>query len=78
MRFARIEIHFATKDDEDRDRTVTIKPGGDIQGILLNPSKPPRDRIPPAIAKDNPDLVNIEDGDGPGVCYMIDGTLHCW
>ena len=71
----RIEVHFNTKKGP---KTVIIGRTTKIQGILFNPSKPPRDSIPKEIVDAQPDLASIEAGDGPGVCYMIDGTLHCW
>ena len=71
----RIEVHFETKKGP---KTVIIERGSKIQGILFTPSKPPRDSIPREIAEAQPDLASVEVGDGPGVCYMIDGTLHCW
>ena len=73
---ARIEVHFETKDG--KKLKVLIVPNQGIQGILLNPLNPPRDRVPVKLAQAQPELASVELGDGPGVCYMIDGTLHCW
>jgi len=72
---ARIEVHFTTKDE--KEHVVVIKANGRVDAIMLRPAKPPRDPIPAQIISSD-DLREVKIGDGPGVCYMIDGTLHCW
>ena len=76
----RIEVHFTTKDNDGKtlEHVVRINAGSKVEAIMLKPSKQPTDSIPSEIAKAQPELASIAGGDGPGVCYMIDGSLQCW
>lgn len=70
----RIIVEFTTKDK--RPHKVVITEDMKVDSIRLNPSRPADDPIPNAFRNQDLDTVSI--GDGPGVCYMIDGVLHCW
>jgi hypothetical protein len=73
---ARIEVHFTT--GAGKEHVVVIKANSKVDAIMLRPSKPPTDSIPSELAQAQPELASIAVGDGPGVCYMIDGSLQCW
>ena len=75
MKFERIEIHFKTRNNEDR--TVIISRNTEVRGILLDRNEPPQPEIPKAKGMK---LAGgeVDPGDGPGVCYDVGGELQCW
>jgi hypothetical protein len=55
---------------------VVVKRGSKISAIILNGPALPDAPVPPA-----PEFQVVSDlgpGEGPFVCYEINGQLHCW
>jgi len=80
-KFTRIEVHFTTRDG---DRTAVVVSDEHVQAIFLGGSESqflprPKERRPPP-QRDVKVVPNatIDIDDGPQVCYLIDGVLHCW
>lgn len=84
-RFNRIEVHFDTA--KGRHRAIVLPDGANVQAIFLGkaesqflPGMEAKHRIPPkeavSVTPDIPDTEALVDG--PGVCYLINGELHCW
>ena len=80
-KFTKIEVHFTTKNG---DRTAVVVSDEHVEAIFLGGSEskflpPPQGKRPPpkrdvkVIPNDDVALV-----DGPQVCYLVDGVLHCW
>ena len=72
-RFTSIEIHFPAAGG---NRTVILKDDGNVQGIFLNGKVPPKASRPHGLQIEG--NLKVDDGDGPQVCYLIDGVLECW
>ncbi len=70
----RIEIGFGSP-----EKVVSIEPSGGIDAIFLTAGaaalfKRARSRPPKGLSAKSSQLES-----GPeGVCYLVDGTLHCW
>lgn len=81
-RFRRIEVHFDTP--KGRHRAIVLPAAADVQAIFLGgaeskflPGMEAKRRLPPKEdVSVTPDPVALIDG--PGVCYLINGELHCW
>jgi hypothetical protein len=84
--FKRIELHFDTP--KGRHRAIVLPEAAGVQAIFLGgaesqflPGIEAVRQVPP------PESVSVEPKDltanemkaiGPGVCYLINGELHCW
>ena len=78
MNITQIDIHFSTKGGE-RVATITTpksKKGRQLQQILLDQSSDDITTMPLDFTLNAG--KSLEDGEGPGVCYMIDGEMVCW
>lgn len=78
-RFSKVVIHFVAENAkrEPRARKVVIRPGDPVSEIHLRRPVPPNAPTPAALAS----LVeggDVGPGDGPLVCYMVNGELVCW
>ena len=81
-KFNRIEVHFDTP--KGRHRAIVLPASEDVQAIFIGgaesqflPGMEAKRRVPPEEAVSvKPDPVKLIDG--PGVCYLINGELHCW
>ena len=73
-RVTQIDIRFRVGDDE---RVAIIRPqtalGGRVEQIFLKTKGPFDDGKPDEITLDG-----LDDGKGPQVCYLIDGSMVCW
>jgi len=79
--FTKIVVHFETNTGE---RRAVIVRDSRVRAIFLHlaegqimPKLERKREIPPQ------DAVSVEGGpvslaEGPKVCYLIDGELHCW
>ena len=70
---ARIEVHFEAN---GKEHTIVLGKGTPVESITLKPPRPPTDPIPNELKTE--ELSTLGPNDGPGVCYEINGTQHCW
>ena len=72
---AEIEVRWTTKKGEEK--SIVIKHRSKISAIMLKaPEELRRAPVPPG-----PEFESVRDvaaGDGPLVCYEINGQMHCW
>lgn len=73
--FTKVVVHFPTANGE---RTVVIRPNGPVTEILLDRKVRPDLGIPPKLRPLIEGGPLPAHGDGPLVCYMLDGQMVCW
>ena len=88
MAFDKIEVHFPTS----KGRRIAVVRGERVEAIFLGASEsrffppeeiptkksPPKPEVIPVVNATGEPANDVLSTDGPQVCYLIDGQLHCW